>query len=174
MSTETATTTLEKYLASVKASATAYIASADTKATALLTVAAALLALMTALGSATPQATHFETGLLVIYALALAASVGCSSLVLWPRTDRAKYLAADAAKSITFFGDVSATGLGDFRNFCNGPIPTKKIDEDEIEQTFIAARIATVKLEWMRGSVIALSVSLGALLALVLKRLFAL
>ena len=174
-------------LNAIMANASAYIGSADSKATGLLAVSGALLALLVALAGAAAQdkqseATTIQFGF-ALFALLLAGSVATASAVLLPRTDRVAILrppfwkkpyvqstTAILTASHTYFGDV--TSLKSLEAVAQTGVPTTDMTRDRIEQVYVLARIASKKLFWMRVSVWLLLASLLVLLIVIGLRLF--
>lgn len=157
----------------VRDRATTFIGSADAKATGLLAAAAALLALLVALANAdlSPDTSASVRLLFGLFALLLSGSVIASALVLWPRTNRYRYVEKTAPKSLTFFQDVSSQTLQEFHSLSKTGVERERLHTDLLEQSFILAKIATAKLWWMRWSVGLLIASLAVLFLMISARL---
>lgn len=148
-----------------------WIASAETKATAGLTLQTVLIGLVMMDGTHDamhPTVTYLFWGFLASGVLGGA----CCLLVLWPRTRRSKLLGVKGASaaSPTFFGDVAAKSFEAFRNtgLSNGDL-----ERDATEQAYILAKIASVKMWWVKASFLLLGTSVILLAALALAKFHA-
>lgn len=145
-----------------------WIASAEAKATAGLTVEAVLIGLVMMDGKHDP--THQLVTLLFWCFIASAAlAAGCCLFVLWPRTNRLRLLGVKGKTSLspTFFEDVTAQS---FENFKFATFSDMDIKQDAIEQAYILAKIARLKMWWVKVSFLCVGASVLLLAALSLAK----
>ncbi len=157
----------------IRAGATAWIISADAKATALLAVASVLLAAVAfASGAST---TYAERMFLLFFCLFTLASIAASAGVLWPRTKRLSILGSGRVNRLdcspTYFGEMGKRSYDDFRAELE-KTTSETLLRDAYEQTYIELKIARSKMSWMRCSIGLLAASLVLLAGFVLARAF--
>lgn len=143
-----------------------WIGSADTKATALLAVSGALLAIVSLINSFSGPSAFSTLSKLLFVAFCLfdIGSIGFSALVLYPRTNRKGMLGSTGwrnplSTSVSFFGDLSKLNYDGFISALTDTEQNRQ--RDTIEQAFVLATVATRKMAWMSRSVI--SIVLGLL-----------
>lgn len=142
-----------------------WIASADTKATALLAVSGALLAILSIVTSFSGSSTFdlFSKFLFVGFCVFDILSIAASATVLTPRTDRIKILkksgySSPMKESPTYFGDLA---LLNFSSFQKALLSSKDVlASDSIEQSYVLSIIAEGKMSWMRRSIYCLLIAL--------------
>ncbi len=150
---------------SLRSTVGAWIGSADTKATALLAVSGALLAVVSLISSFSgPTAfSGLSKVFFVLFCLCDMGSIICSSVVMYPRTKRHNILFASKwinplPYSLSFFGDLAAL---DYKSFVSALTDTGvNRRRDSIEQAYVLAYIAKQKMDWMSKSVIAIVLGL--------------
>lgn len=141
----------------------AAITGADTKATALLAIQGAVLALTQGLISSldtTQQILHLA------FLAAVTASAGAAAAVLWPR------LASPSTSSAIFFMDVSRMSKDAYLTRSREPM-----DPDDLKlQAYQNAVIAAIKMRFIRVSVLATFAAVSLLAVVqsvpILKMLF--
>jgi hypothetical protein len=156
----------ESRLDDLRRSTAAWISAADTKATALLAICGASLALAVPAMTATASKVQMP----VLAGLAAFAAVdllgGIAALVaLWPRTDRMRLLGAHLKplpRSYSYFGDLGELTFIEFSKHMAGA-DAESFEKDRVEQTYLLCKIAATKMTWMRRAVIAVG---GALVVL--------
>lgn len=150
-----------EWLEPLKSATQGWIASADSKAAAMLTASAVLLAFIGAAGIG-PKANSIQLGLFVAFAALIIAHVCCLLAVLWPRTSRAALGDRDARKrSLTFFGDIAKISFNNFLSETHTPAERRA---DLRRQVYMLARIADRKMRYYRA---ALALFVPALLCFV-------
>lgn len=155
-------------LGRVATASAAWIQSADTKATAIIALGAALIAVvagMLAVRSTIAELDDRTTGLMVLFLVATTASILFSCAALYPRTNRAGLLLEKSwkgmAKSPSYFGDVACVESRE------AFLALMKEDplEDSREQALVVALIAHKKMRWLTASVISIGIACALLAA---------
>jgi Family of unknown function (DUF5706) len=154
--------------------AAGWIGSADTKATALLTISGALLALLAAVfatssGVRALPVTHRIA--FVGFCLASIVSIAASTATLWPRTNRSALLKErgwpNPGVSPTFFGDQASLSHKEFGELHANQNETS-LAGDLSEQAHIMCVIAAVKMKCLRVSIATFAFALLCLAGLVI------
>lgn len=140
--------------------ATGWIASADVKASALLAVAGAVLAI----ALASPVKGGAEAILLGLFSVGTAVSIVASAFVIFPRTDRMDILtkakcADPLTRSPTFFSDLGLLDFPDFKALVSEADDAIK-RRDLFEQAYVMAVIARRKMRLMGVAVVALAIAM--------------
>lgn len=166
------TDTRTRHLERVRTGAVGWINSADSKATAILTVGGALLALLAAvLAVSSPTERPLKLVMpFVVFCIADFVSIAFAALVVYPRVNREAILKDSGwdnalPTSRTFFADIAKLSVPEFRALFAQP-DDEATAADDLEQAFVLQHIASRKMYAIRASIIALSVSLAALTAL--------
>lgn len=161
--------TEEHWTIGLRTSAGNWINSADTKTTALVTIQGAVLAI--ALASSSIQTLRLPPKIaFLVFAASNLLSITFSAAVLWPRTNR-KSLLDEAKKpdkdrtkvSFSTFVDIGQMKWGNFSSLLTTTPSATDLESDRHEQSYLLARIAVIKLQWLQRAIIALSVSFVAL-----------
>lgn len=147
-----------------------WINSADSKATALLSISGALLAVLAAVFATTggvPSLGDMYRIAFVVFCVTSIISIAASAAVLWPRTDRSEILAEkgwpDPKKpSPTYFGDLAPLSHKDFIEL-HEKQDKESLAEDSKQQAHIMCTIASAKMSCLRVSVAAFAVALASL-----------
>lgn len=138
-------------------SAAGGIKSADTKATALVSLGAALIAIVAglmAMRSSTGVISTLGVVLIIGFAIATLAAVLASCAALFPRVGRKQLLEehgwSPLDRSSSYYNDVAPLARPEF-------LELMKLDpvEDMREQAFVLSIIADRKMLWLRRSVFA-------------------
>lgn len=142
--------------------AAGWIGSADSKASALLSVAGVAMALVLVAGESGPQ-TDLAWWLHLSFAVMALAAVACSILALWPRTSRRLVLAPASHRQMdsspTYFGDLCKQSFDDYLSL-NAGISDQTLERDALEQSYILMRIAALKMAWIRRAIVCTAVYL--------------
>lgn len=153
-------------------SSVGWINSADVKATSILTIASVILGLAFVGDKVTNESGLFII-VYVMFLLATILTVLSCIVTLWPRTNRSKLLEVSNTSNLSniYFADVIE---GDFAQFLErtNKLNSNDLQQDKIEQVFIAAKIANNKMYSIRIAVILLTLSLFLLTVLGLRSIF--
>lgn len=156
-----------EYVAKVILVSSGWIASADTKATALLTVQAVLLG-FTAISDTQDAPSVLRLGGTFLFLVSSIFAVIFTLAVLWPRTNRKKLIGHSTApileRSPTFFGDISPAPYDRYRAFVENP-RADILTKDAVEQSYVLARIATRKMYLLKCAVVSTTISILSLAA---------
>jgi hypothetical protein len=164
----------ERRLERLRGGATAWIASADNKAMALLTVAGALLALLAGVvAGVSPgeqegdKSQKVQWVLFLVFCLADLVSIGAATYALKPRTNRLKILAKAGwsgalPRSRTYFGDLAKLTKVEFEALIDAKEDVSDA-QDAREQAFVFQRIADMKMKALKVAVVSLGTGLVAL-----------
>lgn len=152
-----------EYVRSTTQTAAGWIASADTKATALLTINSVVLGLI-AQSSPEPAGTPIGVAILqALFTLCAFVSILGSLFVLWPRTRRTKLLDwvgfTDLPASPTFFGDLAKLNFPEFLGVAERVTPDA-LGKNEIEQCYILCKIASIKMNGVQFAIASFAASL--------------
>jgi MFS family permease len=150
------------------ARAVGWIGSADTKATAMLTIAGAVLAIVSGYGVGKTQWADWRFYLMLGFVLGMIGTTALAALALTPRLNRVALLKCGGltekdreAKSTLFFGDLGLLKATEFFE----AMKTPATDRDELEQAYIVAVIARRKMILVRLSMWLLVIGLACLAA---------
>lgn len=157
------------YVNLVSGKAVTWIASADAKATALVTLLAVVLSLV-GIGASqkeSPAGIALQIIFVLFVLLAVCAAVVCLVVIL-PRTSRKEFLPGEVSgRSPTFFSDLATLSFQKFSEICAQP-DREQFNLDAVEQAFILNRIAAKKMRAMHWAVWLTIISLFALAIMVL------
>lgn len=138
--------------------AVVWIGSADQKATAILAIGGALVAIVSSSLADSDGLTRLvvcQRIALVVFVISMLASIGTAGFVLWPRTSRKSILKASGWNpvefSASFFGDVSNLNRSTFLAICSANDTVVK--RDALEQAFVSAKIASIKMKCVKLSI---------------------
>ena len=163
----------QKNVAAAKQAAASWISSADTKATTILALSGVLLSIMVAafsIGSRPQNLTCLQCVELCLFGLASLAATIAALSSLYPRTNRRALLSSRGwpprPYSLSYYGDLASLSPKEFASRMQ-----ESPSEDELEQAFVLAVIAKIKMRWLRLSVLATAISLLSLTAFWLSTL---
>lgn len=142
--------------------AVGWIGSADSKAAAIATLVALMGGFM-----GLQQAEEASKGpAFIVYCAFLALSALTVLLclaVFWPRVNRRKHLGSSAIeRSPTFFGEVQGT----YDQFKKRAVSQEVLDADELEQTYVLAKIAQQKMTCVKATILSFGTTVAVLAAL--------
>ncbi len=146
----------------LRSAAASWIQSADAKATTIASVAAVMLGLVSLSLPTEHPAIWLRVGYVGFFISTVVTVLLCMS-VIWPRTNRRGILGpSSAALSPSYFGDVPA----DFMAFKLRVVVSADIDRDRMEQAFVVAYIARLKMRRIRWTIVAFGFNVALLVGL--------
>lgn len=144
----------------IKAIASAWISSADTKAAALAGISNILLGAIF-LSNHKPDSSDpgWTTHLPPVFIVLVALLHVLVAVVLWPRTNRKRWLDEELPlpKSSSHFAEISRMSFREFKTQA-----TANEEADTYEQAYVLARIASRKMFWYRAALITFLAALVA------------